>query len=245
MLTNYQLQKMRAWMIHFYTSLGLICAFAVLVNIVDGNAQSAFLWMGLANFIDTTDGTMARKWRVTVWAPEFDGRKLDDIVDYINYAFLPFFLAFRFELIAADALGLFTMGVVLLAAVYGFCQASAKTDDGFFTGFPNYWNFLILYLYLFNLPPQVNAAILLVFAALVFVPIKYMSYKTRGWMRTNWIISGLYGAMLLAILILLNDPPAWLVWGSLVFPVFYFIVSITLFVRGKRAIAANTGQTTG
>ena len=232
-------------MIHFYTSLGLICAFAILVNIVNGNAQAAFLWMGLANFIDSTDGTMARKWRVTVWTPEFDGRKLDDIVDYINYAFLPFFLAVQFELVTLDTLGFVTIGVVLIAAVYGFCQVGAKTDDGFFTGFPNYWNFLILYLYIFKLPPHINAIILLVFAVLVFVPIKYMSFKTKGWLRLNWIMSGLYGLILLAVLFQINNPPVWLIWLSLVFPIYYFVASTFIFLRSKRTLPIDPSKTTG
>ena len=35
----------------------------------------------------------------------------------------------------------------LLASVYGFCQVQAKTDDGYFLGFPSLWNLVALYLY--------------------------------------------------------------------------------------------------
>ena len=35
----------------------------------------------------------------------------------------------------------------LLASVYGFCQVQAKTDDGYFLGFPSLWNVVALYLY--------------------------------------------------------------------------------------------------
>ena len=36
----------------------------------------------------------------------------------------------------------------LLASAYGFCQTSAKTDDGYFLGFPSYWNLVAFYLYI-------------------------------------------------------------------------------------------------
>ena len=38
-------------------------------------------------------------------------------------------------------------GAMLLSSAYGFAAADAKTDDHFFTGFPSYWNIVVLYLY--------------------------------------------------------------------------------------------------
>ena len=35
----------------------------------------------------------------------------------------------------------------LLASAYGFSQVNAKTPDGFFLGFPSYWNIIAFYLY--------------------------------------------------------------------------------------------------
>jgi phosphatidylcholine synthase len=81
---------MRAWLVHFYTSLGLVCALFGLIFIASGDLKLALIPMALAMFIDSTDGTLARCWKVTTYTPQFDGRKLDDITDYINYAFLPF-----------------------------------------------------------------------------------------------------------------------------------------------------------
>ena len=58
---------------------------------------------------------------------------------------------------------------MLLSSAYGFAAADAKTNDHFFTGFPSYWNIVALYLHIAGLPPVVNAMILLVLSALVFV----------------------------------------------------------------------------
>ena len=68
--------------------------------------------------------------------------------------------------------------VVLLSSAYGFASTDAKTSDHFFTGFPSYWNIVALYLYVADLSPRVNAMILLVLSALVFVRIGYV-YPSR------------------------------------------------------------------
>jgi len=49
--------------------------------------------LSLAIVIDATDGTLARAWDVKTYTPQFDGRKLGDITDYINYAFILFYAA--------------------------------------------------------------------------------------------------------------------------------------------------------
>src|ERR1043165_1101811 len=48
-----------------------------------------------------------------------------------------------------------------LASAYGFSQTNAKTDDGFFLGFPSYWNIVAFYLYVLRLPGALSLAIIL------------------------------------------------------------------------------------
>ena len=43
----------------------------------------------------------------------------------------------------------------LLASAYGFCRDQAKTDDGYFLGFPSYWNIVAFYCYFLALPGTV------------------------------------------------------------------------------------------
>ena len=106
--------KARAWMVHLYTSLGLVCALLVLISIVNRDAQSVFIYLGIALFIDATDGTLARAWKVKVWAAGLDGRKLDDITDYINYTFIPIFFSVHFGLV--QGWGIAAAGVALILA---------------------------------------------------------------------------------------------------------------------------------
>ncbi len=166
----------RAWLVHFYTATGLIAAFLAFRALLDGNAHTVFLWLGLALFIDATDGPLARRWEVRRWIPTFNGRKLDDIVDYINYTLIPMIFAYQFGIVTG--LGMVVLVVVLMVSAYGFSREEAKTDDGYFTGFPSYWNLLIFYLYLLNLAPWVSAVVLGAFAVLVFIPVKYLTWKS-------------------------------------------------------------------
>lgn len=221
----------RAWSVHLYTSLGLLIGLLALEAVFAGEAQRAIIWLGLATLIDATDGVLARRFQVTRWAPQFDGRTLDDIVDYLNYVFIPVVFAYRFELVPPAAVPV--LGLVLMAAAYGFCQTTAKTPDGYFTGFPNFWNVMIFYLYLLRLPPWANVGILLVFVGLVFVPIRYISASTRPLRRWTLGIMAAFWVALIAMGITMNNVDMRLVLGSLAAAVYYFGVSIYLHFARK------------
>ncbi len=233
------LNKVRAWMVHLYTATGLLIAMLALASIVAGDAHRAFIYLGIALFIDATDGAMARRWQVKVWAPFFDGRKLDDITDYINYTFLPAFFAYQFGLVSGPV-GVVVLGAVVLSGVYGFCQSAAKTSDGFFTGWPNFWNLLIFYLYIFNRSPEFNAVVLAVCAVLIFVPIKYVSFSTRPLRRLTRVMSLLYGVVLYFMVVGLRDTHPALLLLSLVFPFYYLVLSLLLNFKSDWQIHADT-----
>jgi phosphatidylcholine synthase len=223
-----KLRRIRAWMIHIYTSLGLIVALLAVIAISNSQAQAAIIYLGIALFIDATDGAMARRWQVKVWAPFFDGRKLDDITDYINYAFIPAYFLWHFNLITGVG-GMIVLGVMLLAGVYGFCQTEAKTSDGYFTGWPNFWNLVVFYLFLLQFPPEINGIIIAVCAALIFVPIKYVSFSTRPFRRTTRVMSLLYGIVLGFMVGHIGDRVEHaLILLSMAFPFYYVILSLIL-----------------
>lgn len=218
--------KLKAWMVHFYTSLGLITGLMAMIAIVNQDTNLAFFWLGIALVIDATDGTMARKFNVSFWTPNFDGRKLDDITDYLNYAFIPIFFVWRFEIISG--LWLIVLPLVLLSAVYGFCQTAAKTDDGYFTGFPNYWNLVVLYLFIFQWPVFVNGIIFLILAILIFMPVKFVSYSTPGKKSITKGLSVIY-LILLVLMFVLNSQLVGII--SLIFPFLYFSYAVYLKVN--------------
>src|SRR5262249_11540021 len=124
-------RRMLAWGVHAYTALGLVAAGGMAGLIVRGDdaaTRGGLRWVIAATVIDATDGTLARMVGVKEALPGFDGRRLDDITDFLNYAFLPLVLVWRAGLLPAGWEGWLVLP--LLAGAYGFCQASIKTDDG-------------------------------------------------------------------------------------------------------------------
>ncbi len=228
---------MRAWAVHFYTALGLIAGLMAFDAIYRGEARQVFIWLAIAAVIDVTDGTLARRFEVKRWVPQFDGCLLDSIIDYLNYTFIPVAFAYHFELIPPIALPV--LGLVLIAAAYGFCISTAKTADGYFTGFPNYWNVMIFYFYLLEFPPLINALIMLLFVVLVFVPIRFISASTEKFRLLTVVIMVPYGIALVILGVTMYDVDKRLVIGSLIAAFYYFAVSFYLHFTEKTSQEKN------
>ena len=220
-----------AWLAHAYTASGAVLAFLAVQAAVDYRFRDAFFWLTVQVLVDATDGILARRARVAAVTPWFNGAKLDDIVDYLAYVFVPAVIVWR-ALLVPDGWTLPVVAAMLLASAYGFNREDAKTSDHFFTGFPSYWNIVVLYLYVAHLPAAVNAAILVALAGLVFVPIKYL-YPTRTPVLQGLTVSlgVLWGLLMLLMIWQLPAVSAAVLGGSLVFPVYYLIVSIALSLR--------------
>jgi len=216
-------------MVHLYTATGLVCAaFAVRALLAD-RPLDVFLWLVAAFVVDATDGVLARRARVDVHTPHFSGRRLDDIIDYLNYTFVPVCLIYQQDLL--PALWQPVLAFTLIASAYGFCSDAAKTDDGFFTGFPSYWNVVAFYLFFLQPPGEVAGVIVTVFALMTFWPVRYL-YPTKN---PHGRLIGLAGGVLwgLACLWLIAYPQAPLGWvyASLVYPAWYLAYSFYLHYR--------------
>ena len=220
-----------AWLVHLYTASGALCAFLALNRIFYDRYRDAFFWLGLALVVDATDGVLARRARVASRLPWFNGAKLDDIVDYLTYVFVPAFFVWH-ALLVPDRWAMAVAGAMLLSSLYGFNRDDAKTEDHFFTGFPSYWNIVVFYLYLAGWAPQVNAGILLILAGLVLVPVRYVYPSRAPVLRTPTIALGaLWGVLMIAMLWQMPAVSRPVFWASLVFPVYYFVLSLALHVR--------------
>jgi phosphatidylcholine synthase len=227
--------KLFAWLVHLYTAMGLVCAAGIAVLIVrggDGSFRRAFLLMLVATAIDATDGWLARKARVKEVLPQFSGRTLDDVVDFQTYTALPLLLLWRAEVVPADAA--WVLLAPLLASAYGFSQVNAKTDDGYFLGFPSYWNIVAFYLYLLHPPAGISVALLLTLATLTFVPTRYI-YATQGGAFATLINVGA-AAWVVAIVWILIGPTnerRTLTLVSLIYPITYLALSGVVTMRAR------------
>lgn len=236
------LRQCLGWCVHFYTGLGLVLAAAIAVLLVYGGAEAyrrAFLLMVAATLIDATDGTFARWVRIKEVLPGFDGRRLDDLVDFLTYTFLPLLLIWRAELLPEryDTVLL----LPLVASAYGFCQTSVKTDDGYFLGFPSYWNLVAFYLYTLQpLSGWFALCVVVVFALLTFVPSRYLYPSQRGRLNQLTSLLGAFWAILLVWIIWNMPDESTRSWAmlSLLFPAWYlgasWIISLRFWRRKRR-----------
>jgi phosphatidylcholine synthase len=234
------MRRLLAWIAHLYTALGLVCAAAIAVLIVrggDGSFRLAFFLMMVATAIDATDGWLARKARVKEVLPGFNGTALDDLIDFHTYVSLPLLLIWRIDVLADGAAWLLLLP--LLASAYGFSQVDAKTDDGFFLGFPSCWNVVAFYVYTLELPALASALCLVVFSVLTFVRTPYL-YPTRGapFARTMNVGAAVWFVLLgLALGRPVSDSRPFAM-VSLLYPALYFSLSavVTIQRRASRGL---------
>jgi phosphatidylcholine synthase len=231
----------KAWLVHLYTAAGCVIALLAIDAVYHRAFGTAFAWMALATWLDATDGALARHFHVKRVVPQFDGARLDDIVDYMNYVLVPVLLAFVAGLIPVGTLGIAIAAMPLLASAYGFCQVAAKTPDHFFTGFPSYWNIVVFYLYVLGWPIWLNVGTLVFLSVMVFVPVRYLypsrSPTARG---LTYALGGLWGVLVVALLTQFPSPSRALAAASLFFPAYYVTVSVYLhFTRPPTAPATE------
>jgi phosphatidylcholine synthase len=220
-----------AWLVHLYTATGALAAFFGTIAVIEGRYRDALLWMVAATFVDSTDGVLARQARVKERIPSFDGARLDDVVDYLTFVFLPVLFVYQAGMLP-PGWGTAVASVVLLSSAYGFGKNDAKTDDQFFTGFPSYWNIVALYLYIVGLPPAWNAIVLVVLSALVFWRVGYVYPSRTPTLRTLTVaLSWAWAVAVIAMVWLLPDVPMPLVLASLAFPLYYTVLSFVLHRR--------------
>lgn len=232
--------KILAWCVHLYTATGLVAAAGMAILIIRGGDQDfrlAMLLMVASTLIDATDGMLARRAEVRRWTPEFDGRRLDDITDFHTYTSLPLLLIWRAELLSQSQA--WWLIAPLLASAYGFSQVEAKTKDGFFLGFPSYWNVIAFYLYFLRPPSATVLGVILFFTLLTFVPALYLypSYGGR-FSRMTALIAVPWAAVLVLILVDAFDNPRPIVWITLAVPIYYLIISwwTTLMIRRDKML---------
>ena len=221
--------------VHLYTASGSVLGLLIVLAAFDGDAVAA-LWLGLvALVVDGTDGMLARRLRVKETIPWFDGARLDDIVDYLTYAFAPVVLLWTTGLLPGGAVGWVVAALPLLASSYQFCRVDAKTEDHAFLGFPSYWNVVAFYAVVLDLAPAVVATVLVVCSVLVFVPVRYLyPSRTTALRGLSLVLTAVWLVTYAVLLVQVPDPAPVVVALSLAYLVYYVAVSLWLTARSAR-----------
>ena len=230
-------RKVRAYLVHIFTASGVAFAFLAMAEVVGTGLDPrwVFGWLTLAVLIDAADGPLARLWDVQSHAPRITGGTIDLIVDYLTFTFIPLVLVWRMDWLPGwDGLW---VTLAMVASLFGFANTSAKqADDGFFLGFPSFWNVVAYYIGLISveygtLGGYVSLAVLLALSVLTVVPVRfvYPNQVSMPWRAVVTVGGVCWLGLLLALLPSFPTLPAWggdwILWATLVFPAFYFGLS--------------------
>jgi phosphatidylcholine synthase len=229
-------ERIRAAALHLYTASGVVLALLATVEICAPapDPRTVFLLLAVSVLVDATDGPLARRWEVKRWLPAIDGRTIDDIVDYLTYTFVPLLLVWRMGWVPEPAAA--WVAAALLASLFGFANTGIKDEaGGFFLGFPSYWNVVAFYAGLLAqlYGPDLNAAIILLLALATLLPLRfiYPNLAPRPWRGPVIVGALLWLVAMLAMLPGYPRVPAWAVWLSLLYPLFYVWLSLRLAAR--------------
>jgi phosphatidylcholine synthase len=222
-----RVRRLLSWGVHLLTASGAVFAIYALIAIASADLARAALLMLAALFVDSIDGTLARAVGVQTHTPEINGRRLDDMVDYLNFVIVPIFFMWG----ASSVLHPAWLAAPVLASAYGFSREDAKTEDDFFLGFPSYWNILAIYLWLLDVSPMAGTLWVASLSLAVFVPLKYLYPSKVEPMRLR-VALGAGAVLWTAGLVLCIEWPRrvaslHLLEATLAYPVWYFWLSFT------------------
>lgn len=161
-----------AALVHLFTAMGIVCGLMAILAVFSGSWVALFGWLGLALVIDGIDGIFARMAKVKHHLPRFSGDRLDLVIDYVTYVFVPVVAMLQAGFLHGTA-GLVLAGMALLSSLFHFSDTESKADDNSFVGFPAIWNAVAFYVFALGLPQGVTAAVVLVCVVLTFVPLKW------------------------------------------------------------------------
>jgi len=117
------IQKAAAWSVHLFTSSGLVAGFMAILSINEKDWRMAMIWLIVALIIDGIDGTFARLARAKEVLPEMDGKTIDYVIDFANYAIIPAYFFYEAQLVEEAWRFPLTAMILLVSALYYGKQA--------------------------------------------------------------------------------------------------------------------------
>ena len=166
-----------------------------------------------------------------------DGRKLDDITDYLNYSFVPLVLVAWAGWLPQPAV--VWAAIAAVTSAFAFVNIGAKEEaEGFFLGFPSYWNVFAIYVLLwFQAQPYLVLFFLLLFSVMTLLPLRFV-YPSHFRRWKIFFVGGgaLWWCLVTWILWVYPTAPSWIVWLSAGYPVGYMFVSVWLDWQSRRSL---------
>jgi len=192
-----------AFAVHIFTAMGAGLALLAMLEAVREHWANMFGWLGVALIVDAIDGPLARKLDVKALQPNWSGKVLDLVVDYVTYVFVPAYAITASGMLLPLAAPILGIGIMVSGALY-FADKRMKASDNHFRGFPALWNAAAFYLFLLHLPPIPSTIGIAILIALTFAPF-HVLHPLRV-VRLRWLTLWLMAiGAVLAIYTLISD----------------------------------------
>jgi phosphatidylcholine synthase len=162
--------------------------------------------------------------------PNIDGRAIDDIVDYLNYTFLPVLMICHAGWLPEPVW--VWAAFPLAASLFGFAHAGAKEQrHGFFRGFPSYWNIVAFYVavWLHSYGQLIVLTAILSLSLLNVLPV-YFVYPNRPPKWVQLFVGGAIAWLAIVLWMVLQYPHVdqRLLYVSFIYPGIYVALSAYL-----------------
>lgn len=237
--------RLLAALVHLFTALGAVVALMAFLALQEQRWEVAFMWLGVAFIIDGIDGTFARAVKVEKRLPRFSGERLDLVIDYVTYVFVPV-LALYAAGYLQGMLGHVLAAGILLSSLYHFADEESKAEDYSFVGFPAVWNIVAFYIFVMKPEVLTCALIIAVLIGLTFVPMKWVHPLRVASMRPVTLVATVVWAVA-AIAATWSgfDTVPWAAHAALTAVAVYCVgLSLWSSYARSRAMTAQTSKTT-
>lgn len=228
-------------LVHLFTALGAVCALLATEAVIARDATALFVWLYVALIIDAVDGTFARAVDVTANLPRFSGERLDLVIDYLTYVFVPVLALLQWRYLESMWGSALAAGI-LLSSLFHFSDLASKTKDNCFVGFPAIWNIFAFYAFALDPAPWVVGFCAAIAIAATFLPLPWVHPLRVERLRTPTLAATAVGAMA-GVLALIGGPPASpLVKAVLIAVAVYYVGLAIYFWIGRADRGAKAGK---
>jgi phosphatidylcholine synthase len=186
--------RISALCVHLFTAIGASLAMLALHEAFQQDWAMMSIWLAVAFVVDGIDGPLARHYEVKKHVPEIDGVLMDLIIDFLTYVVIPAYALYASGLLPGWSGWLAVLLIPFASAIY-FADTRMKTADNSFSGFPGCWNMVVLALLVIVPPWWVTITIVVVLAAGMFLPFKFIHpVRTARWRALSLTVAVVWTA---------------------------------------------------
>jgi phosphatidylcholine synthase len=182
----------RAWLVHLFTTLGIVAAMLALRDVLVGKPAHAIFWLLLTLLIDGVDGPIARALEVERRVPLIDGFLLDLIIDYVTCVIVPACFMYQFKVVPQNNWGIAVLCVMVFTSAIWFARKDMMSEDNWFRGFPAAWNLVAPVMFLLDARTTVGAVITLVLSILCLSNVPFPHMARAKFLQPYTIVGALF-----------------------------------------------------